>query len=210
MTIVVKLAAVLSERFTLDLAFEIPSVGVTALLGPSGSGKTCVLRALGGLDRHSGTIRFKGDVWQDGRFFVPTHRRRIGYVFQGVGLLPHLSVRRNLDFAIRRAPAGAFQPDDVIARTGIASLLDRMPAGLSGGEAQRASIARALVSQPRMLLMDEPLSGLDEEARQTLLGGMEDMLRHIPIPTVYVTHDVAEAQRLAIHMIRLRDGRIAP
>lgn len=210
MTIAVKLAAVLSDRFALDLAFEIPSVGVTALLGPSGSGKTCVLRALGGLDRHSGTIRFKGDVWQDERLFVPTHRRRIGYVFQGGGLLPHLSVRRNLDFAIRRAPAGAFQLDDVIARTGLASLLDRMPAGLSGGEAQRASIARALVSQPRMLLMDEPLSGLDEEARQTLLGGMEDMLRHIPIPTVYVTHDVAEAQRLAIHTIRLRDGRIAP
>ena len=210
MTIAVKLVAVLSDRFALDLAFEIPSVGVTALLGPSGSGKTCVLRALGGLDRHSGTIRFKGDVWQDERLFVPTHLRRIGYVFQGGGLLPHLSVRRNLDFAIRRAPAGAFQLDDVIARTGIASLLDRMPAGLSGGEAQRASIARALVSQPRMLLMDEPLSGLDEEARQTLLGGMENMLRHIPIPTVYVTHDVAEAQRLAIHTIRLRDGRIAP
>ena len=210
MTIAVKLVAVLSDRFALDLAFEIPSVGVTALLGPSGSGKTCVLRALGGLDRHSGTIRFKGDVWQDERLFVPTHLRRIGYVFQGGGLLPHLSVRRNLDFAIRRAPAGAFQLDDVIARTGIASLLDRMPAGLSGGEAQRASIARALVSQPRMLLMDEPLSGLDEEARQTLLGGMENMLRHIPSPTVYVTHDVAEAQRLAIHTIRLRDGRIAP
>ncbi len=210
MTIAVKLVAVLSDHFALDLAFEIPSVGVTALVGPSGSGKTCVLRALGGLDRHSGTIRFKGDVWQDERLFVPTHRRRIGYVFQGAGLLPHLSVRRNLDFAIRRAPAGAFQLDDVIARTGIASLLDRMPAGLSGGEAQRASIARALVSQPRLLLMDEPLSGLDDEARQTLLGGMEDMLRHIPIPTVYVTHDVAEAQRLAIHTIRLRDGRIAP
>lgn len=209
MTIAVKLAAVVSEHFALDLAFEIPSAGVTALLGPSGSGKTCVLRALAGLDRCAGSIRFGDEIWQDENSFVPAHRRRIGYVFQGAGLLPHLSVRQNLDFAMSRASAGAFELDDVIARTGIAALLDRSPAKLSGGEAQRASIARALMSQPRMLLMDEPLSGLDEEARDTLLGGMEDVLRHMPVPTVYVTHDVSEAQRLAAHTIRLKNGRIA-
>ena len=209
MTIAVELAAVLSDRFTLDLAFEIPSTGVTALLGPSGSGKTCVLRALAGLDKHAGTIRFGDEIWQDDKHFVPTHLRRIGYVFQGVGLLPHLNVARNLDFAIARASAGRFGRDDVIARTGIASLLDRIPARLSGGEVQRASIARALVSQPRMLLMDEPLSGLDGEARDALLGGLENVLQDIPIPTVYVTHDVAESQRLATHVIRLRNGQIA-
>lgn len=210
MTIAVKLAAVVSDRFALDLAFDMPSVGVTALLGPSGSGKTCVLRALAGLDRWAGTIRFGDEVWQDGVVFVPAHRRRIGYVFQGMGLLPHLSVRGNLDFAASRAGAGAFVLGDVVARTGIGPLLDRSPVKLSGGEAQRASIARALMSQPRMLLMDEPLSGLDTDARDALLAGLEDVLRSIPVPTLYVTHDVAEAQRLAMRTIRLKDGRIAP
>lgn len=210
MTIAVRLAERVSEDFALDLDFEIPSRGVTALLGPSGSGKTSVLRALAGLDRHGGTIRFDNEVWQDDRRFVPPRRRRVGYVFQGAGLLPHLSVGDNLDFASARAPAGPFGRDDVIARTGIAPLLARAPGRLSGGEAQRASIARALMSQPRLLLMDEPLSGLDNEAREGLLGALETLLAEIPIPTVYVTHDLAEAQRLARQTIRLEAGRVVP
>ncbi len=208
MTLAVRIRAWIGADFALDLDTEIPASGVTALLGASGSGKTSLLRALAGLDRHPGTIRFGGEIWQDESRFVPPHQRRVGYVFQGMGLLPHLSVRKNLDFAIARAPAGRFAVEDVIARTGIAALLDRLPAQLSGGEAQRAGIARALMGQPRLLLMDEPLSGLDREARGELLGALEDLLAGISIPVVYVTHDIAEAERLAAQFIRLKGGRI--
>ena len=207
MTIAVRLHAQVSTDFTLDVDFAIPSQGVTALLGPSGSGKTSVLRALAGLDRLSGIIRFGETVWQDNERFVPPHRRRIGYVFQGTGLLPHLSVRGNLEFAIARAPVGAFALEDSIGRSGIGALLDRFPARLSGGEAQRAGIARALLSQPQLLLMDEPLSGLDRDARGALLGSLQDLLGNIAIPVVYVTHDQDEAVRLAAQSLRRNGGR---
>ena len=194
--------------FVLDVTGEIPMAGVTALLGPSASGKTSLLRAIAGLDRLSGTIRFNGETWQDGAAFVPAHRRRIGYVFQGAGLLPHLSVARNLAYARRRAPEGPFGFEDVVRRARLAPLLERMPARLSGGEAQRASIARALLGQPRLLLMDEPLSALDSAARAELLDHLEELLGSIAIPVLYVSHDIAEATRLARRAIHLREGRI--
>ncbi len=208
MIIAVDLSGRIGSEFMLDVAFEVPASGVTALLGPSGSGKTSLLRSLAGLDRIPGTIRIGADIWQDGAIFVPAHRRRVGYVFQGAGLLPHLSVRRNLEYAVRRAPEGQFQIEDVVARTGISALMDRMPAKLSGGEAQRASIARALLTQPRLMLMDEPLSALDGEARSRLLDALEEVLARIPIPVFYVTHDEAEAARLSTRSIRLKDGKI--
>lgn len=185
-----------------------PATGVTALLGPSGSGKTSVLRALAGLDRHRGSVRFDDEVWQDALRFVPPERRRAGWVPQGSGLLPHLSVVANLDYAARRAGPGPFDRADIVARTGIGPLLGRMPGKLSGGEAQRASIARALLGQPRLLLMDEPLSGLDTEARAALLDELETLFAGLTIPVIYVTHDASEAARLAAHTVRLRDGRI--
>ena len=197
MTISLALSDRLSPDFLLDVAFDVPSTGVTALLGPSGSGKTSVLRALAGLDRYRGTIRFDQDVWQDETRFVPPYRRRVGYVFQGAGLLPHLTIAENLGYAARRARPGPFERTDIIARTDIGKLLDRRPGRLSGGEAQRASIARALVSQPRLLLMDEPLSGLDLDARNDLLGHLKTLFGAIDIPVFYVTHDVTEAARLA-------------
>jgi molybdate transport system ATP-binding protein len=209
MTIAVALAGQISPDFALDIAFEVPASGVTALLGPSGSGKTTVLRALAGLDRIAGRINFGGGIWQDDRTFVPAHNRRAGYVFQGSGLLPHLSVRRNLAYAARRAPAGPFVMDDVVAQTGIAPLLDRMPERLSGGEAQRAAIARALMAQPRLLLMDEPLSALDSDARSGMVDYLERLFEEIAIPAIYVTHDRTEADRLADRTIMLRDGRTA-
>lgn len=208
MTIEVRIAGLLGRDFSLDIDTVLPSHGVTALLGPSGSGKTSLLRALAGLDRHQGSIRFGDEIWQDRERFVPPHRRRVGYAFQGAGLLPHLSVADNLAFAAKRAPEGQFRRDDVVARTGIAGLLDRSPARLSGGEAQRAGIARALLSQPRLLLMDEPLTGLDGEARDGLLAALESLLADISVPTVYVTHAEEEARRLAGATIRLRAGRV--
>lgn len=206
--IAVLLAGRVSADFAVDIAVDIPSEGVTAVLGPSGSGKTTLLRAIAGLDRIPGTISVDGVPWQGATTFFPPHRRRVGYVFQEMGLLPHLSVRGNLDYAAKRAGAGPFAFDDVVARTGVAPLLDRRPGRLSGGEAQRASIARALLSQPRLLLMDEPLSALDGEAREGLLAKLETLLGAIPIPALYVTHDLAEARRLASRTIRLRAGRV--
>ena len=204
------LAVALTGRrgdFVLEVTFEVPE-GVTALVGRSGSGKTSVLRAVAGLDRHAGSVRFGDEVWQDARLFVAPQRRRVGWVPQGVGLLPHLSVAGNLDYAAKRAGPGRFDRADVIARTGIAGLLERRPATLSGGEAQRASIARALLGQPRLLLLDEPLSGVDTEGRAELLAALEGLLRGLDVPVVMVTHDRAEAERLADRTVRMSGGRV--
>ncbi|QXQ06549.1 ATP-binding cassette domain-containing protein [Sphingosinicellaceae bacterium] len=194
--------------FALDVAFEVPADGVTALVGRSGSGKTSVLRAVAGLDRHRGTVSFNGAVWQDARSFVPPERRHVGFVPQGIGLLPHLSVAANLAYAAKRAPAGPFGRADVVARTGIGALLNRRPITLSGGEAQRASLARALLGQPRLLLLDEPLSGVDTEGRAELLAALEMLLRGLGVPVVMVTHDLAEAERLADRTVQMSLGRV--
>lgn len=207
MTIALALDGRLGADFALRASFEVPAQGVTALLGPSGSGKTSLLRALAGLERIPGTIRFDGETWQDASTFIAPENRRAGYVFQGAGLLPHLSVAANLAYAARRAAPGPFDRDDIVRRAGIAHLLDRGTSRLSGGEAQRASIARALLSQPRLLLMDEPLSALDGAARAELLAWLEELLAGIGIPVFYVTHDEGEAARLAVRTIRIRDGR---
>lgn len=206
MSLAVSLRGRVGEHLDLAVDFTAPARGVTALLGPSGSGKTTVLRAIAGLERLAGTIRLGAETWQDEAQFVPAHKRALGYVFQGGSLLPHLTVAGNLAYAARRAPPGVFVADDVIARTGIAGLLDRRPARLSGGEAQRASIARALLCQPRVLLMDEPLSALDSAARAQFLDLFEQLLAELALPVIYVTHDEAEARRLAVQVVRLRDG----
>lgn len=208
MTIAVALDGKIGSGFPLRVAFEVPAQGVTALLGRSGSGKTSVLRALAGLDRTAGTIIVEGEVWQDSQTFLPPELRRTGYVFQGAGLLPHLTIAANLDYAGRRAPRGPFARTDIVERAGIAHLLERLPARLSGGEAQRASIARALLSQPRLLLMDEPLSALDSDARAELLAWLRALLAEVSIPVLYVTHDQGEARRLATRTIHLEAGTI--
>ncbi|WP_340317204.1 ATP-binding cassette domain-containing protein [Rhizorhabdus argentea] len=210
MTIAVDLDGKLGRGFALRVAFEAPSRGVTALLGPSGSGKTTLLRALAGLDRIAGSISVDGQIWQDSRTFVAAELRRVGYVFQGAGLLPHLSVAANLDYAARRAPPGRCARVEIIERAGIGHLLDRLPTRLSGGEAQRAGIARALLSQPRLLLLDEPLSALDSDARAGLLDWLEALLADIDIPVIYVTHDHGEAARLAARTIWLEKGGLRP
>jgi molybdate transport system ATP-binding protein len=207
----VTLAVALKGRrgdFALDVAFELPDAGVTALVGRSGSGKTSVLRAVAGFDRHQGAVRFGGETWQDGRVFVAPEGRRIGWVPQGSGLLSHLSVAGNLDYAALRAPAGPFERADVVARSGIAHLLDRRPATLSGGEAQRAGLARALLGQPRLLLLDEPLSGVDADGRAELLDALQALLAGLDVPVMMVTHDLAEAARLADRTLRMSAGCI--
>jgi molybdate transport system ATP-binding protein len=198
--------------FRLEVAFQAPPTGVTALFGPSGCGKTSLLRCVAGLERGVGHCRLNGEAWQDdatGRF-MPTHRRPIGYVFQEASLFPHLSVRRNLEFGRQRVPAGERRVglDEVVDLLGIGRMLDRDPSGLSGGERQRVSMARALLTSPRLLLMDEPLSALDHQSKHDILPYLERLHETLAIPVLYVSHSPDEVARLADRLVLLESGRV--
>ncbi|WP_426415211.1 molybdenum ABC transporter ATP-binding protein [Aestuariirhabdus sp. LZHN29] len=197
--------------FTLDASLSLESNGVTALFGRSGSGKTSLLRCIAGLHRaEEGELWVDGVCWQQGRRFLPSHRRAIGYVFQEASLLPHLSIEANLRFGFKRTRDDAgIAPDQVIELLGLSAYLGRMPDKLSGGERQRVAIARALLSQPRLLLMDEPLSALDTEGKQQILPYLQTLTRHLRIPTLYVSHSLEEVTRVADRMVYLEQGRVA-
>ncbi|SFH12820.1 molybdenum ABC transporter ATP-binding protein [Methylobacterium gossipiicola] len=202
--------------FRLDVAFTAPP-GLTALFGPSGSGKTTVIALLAGLVRPDrGRIVLDGETLldTDNRIDRPTHRRRIGVVFQEARLLPHLSVRQNLVYGRRFVARNRPEPpglgfDDVIGLLGIGHLLARRPTGLSGGEAQRVAIGRALLSHPRLLLMDEPLAALDAARKAEILPLIEHLRDGAGIPIVYVSHAVPEVARLADTLVVLEAGRVA-
>lgn len=195
--------------FALDAEAAIPAQGVTALVGPSGAGKTSLLRCLAGLARAKGEVSVGDAVWQDARRFLAPHRRGVGYVFQEPSLLPHLSVRGNLDFALRRAGNGAGPGfDETVAMLGLERLIDRRPGKLSGGERQRAAIARALLSRPALLLMDEPLSSLDAASKAEVLPYLEGLHRSLRLPVLYVSHDALEVARLADRVLRMDAGRV--
>jgi molybdate transport system ATP-binding protein len=199
--------------FSLDAAFD-AGPGVTALFGRSGAGKTTVINAVAGLlQPQHGRISLDGDVLFDraSRHFVPPAKRRLGYVFQDARLFPHLSVRDNLTFGVRYAPFGSDGAgfDDVVTLLGIDDLLDRAPNTLSGGEKQRVALGRALLSRPRLLLMDEPLASLDGPRKQEILPYLE-RLRDGPLglPILYVSHAVDEIARLANTIVLLQDGKV--
>jgi molybdate transport system ATP-binding protein len=199
--------------FVLDAAFEAPMRGVTALFGPSGCGKTTVLRCVAGLQMlRDGYLSIGGEVWQDGADFRPPYERSIGYVFQEASLFPHLSVRRNLLYghrrALRRGTEKATRFDDVVALLGMQDLLDRSPLRLSGGERQRVAVGRALLAQPRLLLMDEPLAGLDRLRKDEILPYLEALHTGLSIPILYVSHDIAEVERLADHLVLMESGHV--
>jgi molybdate transport system ATP-binding protein len=196
--------------FTLDVSLSIPAAGVTVLFGPSGSGKTTLLRCLAGLTRLEGRLSVGGAVWQDTRTFVPAQRRRVGYVFQDAALFEHLNVRANLLYGRRRAGLRAdAEFDRVVALLGLEGLLGRGVGRLSGGERQRVAIGRALLSDPGLLLMDEPLASLDQARKAEVGPYVEALAREAKIPIFYVTHDVTEAARLGDRMLLMREGRIA-
>lgn len=197
--------------FSLDAAFETPVRGVTALFGRSGSGKTSVLRCIAGLHRLAdGFCTVDGEIWQDGPAFRPVHRRPVGYVFQEASLFAHLSVRGNLRYGAPRRgrPAGGVGFDQVVDLLGLAGLLDRAPATLSGGERQRVAIGRALLSDPRLLLMDEPLSALDRDAKGEILPFLERLHDRLALPVLYVSHDMGEVERLADRVVLMEEGRV--
>jgi len=199
--------------FVLDAAFDTPARGVTGLFGASGSGKSTLLRCIAGLRQaDAGRISLNGEVWQDDgtRVFLPPHRRGVGYVSQDADLFPHLPVRDNLRYGESRVAAAArrFTTDDVITWLGIAGLLDRRTFDLSGGERQRVAIARALLSSPNLLLMDEPVSSLDEPSRREVLAYLDRVLADLALPVIYVSHSRSEVSRLADHVVWLADGRV--
>jgi molybdate transport system ATP-binding protein len=196
--------------FTLEVSQEIPLSGVTALFGRSGSGKTTLLRIIAGLEpRARGRVAVNGTVWQDGDRFVPPHRRAIGYVFQDGRLFSHFDVAGNLAYAAKRA-SGHAGPSRaaVVEALDLHSLLERRVQALSGGEKQRVVIARALLSAPRLLLMDEPLSSLDEARKGEILPYLERVRDEMKIPILYVSHSAGEVARLANHVVMLEAGKI--
>lgn len=198
-------------HFELDAAFSVPARGITALFGPSGCGKTTVLRCMAGLTNPGqGRLTVGEAVWQSDRVRLPPHRRAVGYVFQEPSLFPHLTVRGNLDYGYRRARRGASVPayDTVMEMLGLGPLLPRSPVHLSGGERQRVAIARALMSGPEVLLMDEPLAALDRFAKNEILPYLQRLHDHLAIPSLYVSHDMAEVERLADHMVLMEHGRV--
>ena len=200
-------------KFALDAGFTAPAKGVTALFGPSGCGKTTVLRCIAGLLRINGVCEIDGELWQDENgAFLPTHKRPLGYVFQEASLFQHMSVRRNLLFGAprdnRNGTKGGIAFDEVVELLGITRLLDRSPRNLSGGERQRVAIGRALLSQPKLLLMDEPLSALDRATKNEILPFLERLRDHLNLPVVYITHDIAEVERLADQMVLMDKGHV--
>lgn len=197
------------EAFSLEASFEAPG-GTTVVFGPSGSGKTTVLRALAGLDDASGHIRVGDEVWMDSSRGVrlDAHERRVGYVFQEANLLPHLSVRGNLEYGLRRASGAGPAWAEVVDWIGVEGLLDRRIDGLSGGERQRVALARALLRRPRILLLDEPASALDEPTRRELLPLLAKVASRFSVPMLFVTHSLDEAARVGDHMVWLVEGRV--
>ncbi len=199
------------ESFALDVSFSAPNRGVTALFGPSGSGKTTLLRCIAGLERAAGSLLINGDVWQDDTKFMSTHRRPLGYVFQEASLFPHMSVRANLEYGLKRIPLSErrVQLEQVVEWLGLNHLIERGdPAKLSGGERQRVAIGRALLTSPRLLLMDEPLSALDTASKLEILPYLERLHRELNIPVLYVSHALDEVARLADHLVLLEQGNV--
>ncbi len=198
--------------FTLAARFE-TDMGVTALFGPSGSGKTTIVNMIAGLvapDR--GRIAIDGALLFDSmtKLSVPPHRRQIGYVFQDGRLLPHLSVAQNLDYGrwMRGLPRDDVAQAHVIDMLGIGHLLKRRPGALSGGERQRIAIGRALLTQPRLLLLDEPLASLDAARKAEIMPYLERLRDEARVPMIYVSHEASEIRRLATRVVRLDAGQV--
>lgn len=200
--------------FRLTVApMTLPGHGFTALFGPSGSGKTTLLRCFAGLERAAqGRLLVGDEIWQDDTQLLPPHRRQVGYVFQGAELFPHLSAEQNILYGRRRLSpqASPIALDEVVTALGLARLLSRRTAHLSGGERQRIAIARALLRNPKLLLMDEPLAALDAEAKSEILPYLEKLHVELDMPVIYVTHAAREVERLADHVIYMRDGTTRP
>lgn len=201
------------DQFSLDLNFQVPGSGVTALFGRSGSGKTTILRWIAGLLKaQQGELQVGDEVWESStkNICVPGHQRSVGFVFQNPTFFPHLSVRENLDYGMRRIPKNEKPADfnQVVTLLGIRNFLDRSIFQLSGGEKQRVSIARSLLINPKVLLLDEPLSALDYDSKLEIIPYIERLKAETKIPMIYVSHSAEEIQRLADSVIHIGAGKV--
>ena len=210
MTIQVQTNLALGD-FNLSTNIIVPDSGITGVFGESGSGKTTLARTIAGLEQSSvGLVRFRETIWQDTKqkLFIPTHERQVGFVFQDSILFPHLSVQDNLVFGYERrsSTVDAVNIDNVIELFDLTNLLNRDPASLSGGETQRTVIAQAVLGQPQLLIMDEPMTGLDHRRRKSAVLYIEKLHEIIDIPILYITHSIRELDRLASHLVVLEHG----
>ncbi|HIW06982.1 MAG TPA: ATP-binding cassette domain-containing protein [Candidatus Ignatzschineria merdigallinarum] len=198
------------QDFTFRANLELPAYGITSIFGPSGSGKTTLLNFISGkMTPKKGFIEINGKIILDTakKISLPIHQRGIGYVFQDPTLFPHYSVEKNLLYGEKEKNPELFQ--QIIQLLGIEPLLKKRIAYLSGGEKQRISIGRALLSSPNILLMDEPLSALDQARKEEILSYLELIPEQFKIPILYVTHNVQEAERLSQEFIAVDKGNIA-
>ena len=199
------------SELPIDIDFSVPEIGTTVLFGRSGCGKSTIVNAVAGLLRPAqGRISLGGTVLVDTEtgIFLPPERRRVGLVFQDARLFPHMSVDSNLRYGLRRAPQGPIGFDEVVELLGLAGFLARRPHSLSGGERQRVAIGRALLSQPLLLAMDEPLASLDAQRRAEILPYLARLRRSLKLPILYVTHALDEVARLADTLVLIRAGRV--
>ncbi len=198
-------------NFKLSTDLLLPDRGITGIFGESGSGKTSLARTIAGLEPSaSGLVRFRETIWQDSKqkVFIPTHERRVGFVFQKSVLFSHLSVRDNLLFgyATRTVAVDAVDIDHLVDLFNLTHLLDRDPRTLSGGETQRVAIGQAVLSHPQLLIMDEPMTGLDHRRRRDAVLYLEKLDHLLNIPILYITHSIRELERLVSHLVVLEDG----
>ncbi len=204
MTLLVELEHRYRSGAVISVAFQGETPGVIALFGPSGSGKTSVMNAIAGLLR---TRFLKLELNGQALHKLPPEQRRIGYVFQEGRLFPHRSARANLMYGLMRAPPGQIALDEVVQLLGLGHLLNRYPRTLSGGERQRVAIGRALLSQPRLLLMDEPLASLDQARREEILPYLKRLRTAFAVPIIYASHALDEVTWLADHVVLMDNGR---
>jgi molybdate transport system ATP-binding protein len=201
------------ENFALDVRFAIEKPGITALFGPSGAGKTTIVNAIAGLLKpREGRVIVGDDVLLDSQahLFVSPRARRIGYLFQDARLFPHMDVETNLRFGWRRATERASDAEfqRIVSMLGLEQLLNRRPRNLSGGEKSRVALGRALLSSPRMLLLDEPLAALDTARKSEIMPYLERLRDEAALPMLYVSHALDEVARLADNVIVLKAGKV--
>lgn len=200
--------------FRLQLQESIALKGVVAIFGPSGCGKSTLLKLIAGLARpDAGTLRHGDMAWDDrnARKFVPAHLRSASYVFQDARLLPHLSVQRNLEYAVRRAAPSSSKPeiDSVITSLELGNILSQLPSTLSGGQRRRVAIAQAVLTAPKLLLLDEPLNGLDAAMKSKVITYLKTLYPDFGITCFFVSHDMSEVLQLATTALVMRDGLAA-
>jgi molybdate transport system ATP-binding protein len=195
--------------FHLDVDLTLPGQGITTIFGPSGCGKTTLLRCVAGLESHGrGRIIISGRIWQDEGSCLPPHRRRAGYVFQDGALFPHFDVKGNLAYGMKRRVGEGPGLGEISGLLGLDSLLERQVDALSGGERQRVALGRALLAEPDLLLLDEPLASLDRAGRRAIYPYFERISEETGTPMLHVTHSLDEAARLADHLVLMENGRV--